>query len=482
MTTRFATEITLAGRTCLLADPAKYPGAAQKANSYRCSTGRQPGTAYLLLKRSDVDTLDKTAGLTLSFTSTDLSAAPTQTTTQTFVGLYFVEARRMLRGSEDDGNAAFLVKLQDVRRILALSGAGGAQYNVRAAGIGQKFLEATRNSSSDWTWSTMIGDLWSKLTGSLAGSVPTLPFTPHGTPEDCDFTGVSAWEALHQVLDKLQMTTVYNPTDGTFSIVSLGAAQSLTVPAAGGGTEEVTLDEYAGPFTFNAEKQTGLTVEIPETIRVWFPTWHDLFGRSWDQAWDGSWNTSRTAKYEDVATSQSGAKSGSIVDCWDDLSAEYNGDGTLQNDTDLSDRADEIAAKWLQNARITPRHKVVIGIDSAVLPGSEIREVCWRQWGGREGGSVTEWIAVAGHTRSLPRRRQGNECLQSIFNVTLSEAMGSSTTGAASFTFDDFTGGGIGHDVQDAWANAASGMKAIVAWMNNRWQFLDVYSCDAVTG
>ena len=481
MMSRFATEIKLDGRTCLLADPAKYSAAANKANSYRCPRGQRAGVAYVLLKRSDVDALDKTADLTLTITSTDLSAAPPQTTNHTFVGFTFVAARRMLRGSVGDANAAFLVELQDVRTILSLSGAGGAQYNVRAAGIGQRFLDATRNGSSDWTWSTMISDLWSKLPASLAGSVPSLPYAPQGTPEGWQFAGTSAWGALHQVLDKLQMTTIYDPTSGTFSIVSLGEPQTLTVPAAGGGTELVTLDEYAGPLTFNAERQTSLTVEIPETIRVWFNAWHELWGSRWDQTWDAAWGTTRSAAYRDVATSESGAKAGSIVECWDDLSAEYDGDGTLQNATDLGERAAEVAAKWLRNARTTPRQQVVIGIDSAVLPGSEIGEVCWRQWGGQRGGSVTEWISRPGTTRPMPRPR-GAGGVQTIFNVTLTEAMGASTAAQASFSFDNFSGGAICHDVQDAWANAASGMHALVAWMHNRWQLLDVYDCDAVTG
>ncbi|PQO39338.1 hypothetical protein C5Y96_05650 [Blastopirellula marina] len=70
-----------------------------------------------------------------------------------------------------------------------------------------------------------------------------------------------------------------------------------------------------------------------------------------------------------------------------------------------------------------------------------------------------------------------------IRNVSLTEAMGDTTAQQASFTFSNYSGGGIGHDPYNLWGNAATSMTGKVFWNAStfRWEFLDIHSCDAVT-
>lgn len=426
---RFATQVTLGDKKCLVADPAKYPKAAKKATSYRCSTGCDPGVAFVLMLKSDVDDLDKKEPHILKVTQVDKSGETPQSTDNEFKKLYFVRSERMNPGAEDDPNSALLVEMHDVRRLLRMTSAGDAQYNIRGIGIATDFLPETRDSGSDWTWQTMLDDLWDKMPSDLAGDSPDLPYTPDGKPEGWKFTGCSAWEAIHKILDKLYCTTAYDPAEGTFTFVELGKEQKLTIDE-----EEVDIDDYPGAITFNAEPMAGNSVDIPEKIRVWFPTWHDSYGANWDQAFDDDWDRERTAKSKDISTADDDAITGTIVDIWDDLSAEYDSADTLGNDSALTTRATEIKDKWLQNAKTTERHIVAIGFDSNVKPGSEIRTVLWRNWGEIANGSVTEFVTRPAMIEGMNRGGRPASHPQFLYHFTLTEDMGATTTKQASCT------------------------------------------------
>ena len=175
-----ATYATLGGKNLL--DPGVLMGHAQRldtpkdfwkrANSYRNPLGPAAGTAWVLMVREDLDQLDKNGKHDLVFIDgKDIL---------TIQELSMVKATGMNLALKDDKNAAYLVGLQDKRRLLAMSSIN-SQYNVRipapsaTSGTGL-YYTASLDSGSLWTWQTMLTDIWSNLPSGIRGTAPTLPY------------------------------------------------------------------------------------------------------------------------------------------------------------------------------------------------------------------------------------------------------------------------------------------------------------------
>src|SRR5690606_21864342 len=94
----FTTQILLDGRPALLP-------LAGYVNAYHCPRGAKAGTATVLLARADVDAIlsGQQAFHTLSFSTGGAHAA-----TLIFPGMVWVSARRLLSGTADDPQAAYL--------------------------------------------------------------------------------------------------------------------------------------------------------------------------------------------------------------------------------------------------------------------------------------------------------------------------------------------------------------------------------------
>jgi hypothetical protein len=104
--------------------------------------------------------------------------------------------------------------------------------------------------------------------------------------------------------------------------------------------------------------------------------------------------TERACHFEDVPTGATGAVAGTVVGVWDDLLAVYDETDTLSNSSELAARAAEVAAAWVQ-ANSTPRdHAILTGLRSDILPGSQVREVVWRDNGDGK-GFITEYASYA---------------------------------------------------------------------------------------
>jgi len=361
----FATEILLDNKPCLQANATKYPLARRKANSYHCPLGANPGKAWVLMKKSDVDALSKTDSLQLVFRNHDTQG----TTTNTFRGLYLIRASRILRGTPADASAAFLVELADKRCLLTMTDTGNAQYNVRSNAAPQQYISGTEG----YTWSSMAANLWGKME-SILGPFPGLPNSPHGLPENWRFIGTNAWQALHQVLESIGCTTAYNPLTESFSIVQLGSTQ----------TEWAQL---AGTITHDVETIYGTAHKLPATIRVHFPT-RQPFGQERDTEADANWSIERAAHHIDISTELGTA--GTIVHLWDDLTLAFDESDQPSNLAELQARANQRADNYVQRLQTPKQHKLLVGIDTSVLPGGEVRQILWRHWGESLGGTITE--------------------------------------------------------------------------------------------
>lgn len=355
-----------------------------RANSFTCPRGKRAGVAWLLMLRSDVDALDTTAAHTLSWSD--------GTHTLSVPSLYIDRTYTLNRALRSDPNALVLVRALDRRAFLMMSDID-AQYNVRnpapqaTSGVSLYYSES-RNSGALWTWQTMLDDIWSNLPASFAGLAPTLPApAPHGSPEGFRFIGVSAWDALFVVLDKLRLSLVYNCLDGSFDYADPGAAQSGLAAA------KQALSN-AGCVIFDFDNSPILSTAIPETIRVYFWRREQFHGIEEDTVEFLNWEMTPASSVDWTVTAVA-TQPDTILPVWDDSPLLVDTGGLIPNGADLIDRAEYIGAQietQLTNGD-TPQKLVYAGIitDSRILPGNEVAEIRWSDSGdGR--GMITELI------------------------------------------------------------------------------------------
>ena len=356
-----------------------------KANSYTNPLGKEPGNLWLLMRRKDVYEMDATGTYSLTIVDTPNDQ------TVTAPGFSIVKAYSVVLAEAETDDAVYLVHAQDARGDMAYTSIN-EQYNVRhpapnAFSGATLYYPESLNSGSIWTWQTMISDIWTNLPDS-AGAAPTLPYTPHGTPEGFRFIGVSAWDALHVVLEKINCTTKYEPIGGAITIIRLGETSS---------TLAQTFVDLKPRLMYDADPLAGFFASsMPETIEVFFRRKDEYYGTESDTPRTGNWEMT-PAYSKTVATGVSGAAAGSIFPVWDDLPALWSSTtGTWSNSATMDARAAEVASNL--EDRIRREHeriaRIYSGIVTSVTPSAEVSEVKWRHYGdsraGTEVGTVTE--------------------------------------------------------------------------------------------
>src|SRR5207253_2170133 len=90
------------------------------------------------------------------------------------------------------------------RRVLLPRVSLDRAYNLRNQD-GSGFFAATTNGGTPWTWADLFADLTADV-----GAI-TLPYTPDGTPENRNFYGKSAWDAVNAVLADLACAARWDP-------------------------------------------------------------------------------------------------------------------------------------------------------------------------------------------------------------------------------------------------------------------------------
>lgn len=361
--------LRLNGSPCVVPDPKRYPKAAELANSYRNPRGPEPGRAYCLmlwgyLRQFTVDT-----SFTLEFSYGETASVG---------GLRMLRADRLLPGGSADDNALYLVELEDVRGLWKRFTSLNRQYNVRkpvatyTSTTATEFYDATLNAGSLWTWQTMLNDMWQFLPGG--GTMPTLPGTPDPSPQNWRFIGVSAWDAFHAILNKLNWTTIYNPLTAAWTIIDLGTATQSGLSA---------IEQQYRYDLLDTESYESVGLRVPRTIRVFFHAYQLNNGEQWQEI---------PATTRDVLTGVTGAASGTILPIWDDLPALYSVSGSLSNAAALTTRAAERTAHLALQLQQARGRRVYSGIAKNFLPGTEIREVTWKSCGR---GPMTEVVKGA---------------------------------------------------------------------------------------
>lgn len=288
-----------------------------RTNSYRCPAGEEPGTAHLLIRQRDFDTLDPAADYDLACGEADRSL--------TVTALTLVRVDRVLPAADADDDAVLWVRASDRRLHLARK-ATDRRFNLRdAAGVR---LSGTTNGGTDWTWLAAVKTLWETDLG-----LPTLialPFAPDGVPEGFDFSGGHAWAALHELLRRLACTTVFDPATGLFTIKRIGEADAAAVA-------EIA---WHAPVRVWDARAVGLA-DATDPPRAWKPEKVRVrFGRRPGPADGGS-----PVYLVEVATTGTGSVAGTTVTIDDDLPA-MGATGTPSNSAALATRAAERATDW----------------------------------------------------------------------------------------------------------------------------------------
>lgn len=366
--------VTFGGQRCIVPDPWAWPACAWKANSYTCPTGRQHGTAWVLLERRAVTALYPNAAakknpqiLTFFDTAQGVQVA--------IPGLYLSRCHKVTQSAPNAAGALYLLELVDVRWHAAKFSYIDLLANLRkncfvpeSPTDADLYHADSLNAGAAWTWQALIGEIWSQLPAGL-GPLPTLPTTlPAEDPDNIRLVGASAWDALHDVLEKLGWTTAMDPTGPTIKIVEVGAVQPGLQAA-----------ENAIRFHLHdSDPLEGDVCVIPATVRVYFRRRVSLATTADDLLLSG-WHA------VDSATGVAGALTGTVVSVWDDMTADFAaGGGGPTNNTELSARATEIRTAWVK-AQQDRKGTTYGGVVKTVLPGEQISEVCWHQFSAEEG-------------------------------------------------------------------------------------------------
>jgi len=365
----------------------------QRANSYSCPLGPEPGSAWLLMLRSELDKLDNNASHELKWVDGKRVL--------TIPSLAIVKSSTMNLSLAGDNGAARLVEFQDRRRVLKKFSSINTQYNVRipapstTSGAGLYYTDSI-DTSVVWTWQTMLDDIWSNLPG--ADSAPTLPYTPDGTPEGFRFIGENAWGALHEVLTKINCTTAYDPIQDSYSYVRLGTTQAGLAASLTSLKNRLMYDYDPG--------QDYQLANMPETVRVFFHRRELYHGIERDTPDASNWEMEPVVS-KDRATGVTGPSSGTVLVVRDDLPAEFDDTGANSNSAALQTRADEIGDNVRDRIDVSDERlrRMHSGLVTDILPGSEITEVIWRDYGD-ETGLVTEVIRRPPEALIVPTARQ----------------------------------------------------------------------------
>jgi hypothetical protein len=337
-----------------------------KVNVYRTSLGLEPGTAKLLMSQRDLEQLVRSGDIDRSHT---LEFSQGKSPPVKLKDLYVDGYRRIYPAAEDDLASAVMVNLVDKRGILKRIPVD-KRYNVYECPCGE-VLSTTKNgtgsgsgsgsgsSGSLWTWSAMVADLWAA--SSSLGMFPGLPFTPHGTPSNFVFEGMTLFEALTHVFTRLSVAPFYDPILGTWQIFRLGNTSDITR-----ATQAVAAWTRAGLKVWDDFPVESTIAHIPEKARVTFrkqPLPTD--GTSWEYHLDVAPTTALTGT----------AESGTVAILWDDLPAIYCSAGepsaSLANSSDLTARAAERATDYyrLQQRVLEPSLQAFKGVRTDSLLG-----------------------------------------------------------------------------------------------------------------
>lgn len=389
----------------------------QRANSYTCPLGAEPGVAWLLMKRRDLDALDPTAFHELKWTEEGIEKGKAFKRTLTIPSLLIVKSYTINLALAGDKKAARLVEFRDRRHLFRMSSIN-KQYNVRipapsttsgADRYYQESLLASNGSFVLWTWQTILDDLFDQLPdpGELQAVIgnPVLAFSPEEPPEGFRFIGENAWDAIDVVLKKIHGAAQYDPvTDAVNEYIDTAASQPGFLETVDGLSHRLMYDYDADDPT-----RDYTLAKFPETVRVFFNRRELYHGIEKDTVQIGNWEMEPVVS-KDFATGITGVHSGSVLRVWDDLLAEFDSGGVNFNSGALQVRANAVGGNIKNTFTFDRMRRMFSGLvfesppiegmeelgPGPFVTGSQVSEITWRDYGD-ETGLVTEIKHLSKH-------------------------------------------------------------------------------------
>lgn len=362
--------------------------ALSRTNSFYVPTGRYPSRGWILLARSDYNRLDTySTALQLNIgniTQPGGASVNTSVNVGTLKNLSIVQAQCVTRGLASDPSAIYLVELTDGRGILAnqwFQFPITSAYNIRSPAYPQTFHPGSMNGGAGgttWTWSTMIGDIWTSM-APLLGTYPGLPASAgvSGTPEGFWFIGKPALPVLCEILDHLGLTIACDLTSATspFTIVDDGASDPV-------------FTALQTRFLTNLEDDqewidTGAG-RVPKTVKVLFKRRNSIYGTEETVRYDSPYQWDMASFYSVSITAPATFSSASGTHyIWSDFTVRYD-----QDSNPLSD--DVATAATISAERVGQYFDKIYSRTSGymsqtyagALPfttGSQVDGVCWYQ-------------------------------------------------------------------------------------------------------
>lgn len=356
------------------------------ANSLYVPLGRAPARGWILLTREDYDSV-RGYGTDYHLEVDQFDAAAPKLS---FGSLAIVQARCVTTGVLGDPDAVYLVELTDRRGVLKnqwFQFPLNAYFNVLSPAYPTQFYELSMNGGTvPWSWSTMVGSIWTDMVDFL-GTFPGLPSSPVSLPTNWNFPGVSAWDALCDILDHLGMGVSCNLTSSTpYSIVSLGASDAVF---------DALVARYAGRIEDDLEWIDTGAGRVPGTVTVNFHRVNQYYGTEETVRRDSSdWATNAVYSVSISAPAAFAEAVGKHV-LWDDFPVRYDNDGNPLG-------ADAASAAVIAAERVQQYFDLIYSRTSGyldrtytgVLPfyaGSQVDGVCWRQdFSTKRAGWVTQ--------------------------------------------------------------------------------------------
>lgn len=416
----------------------------RRANSYTCKVGGEPGMAYVLMQREELEKLDSRQPLDFKLGIAGKSV--------TFKKLAFLQAQSLLPLGTQNPGSLYLVTLTDVRHFLKRTTIN-ARYNIRSTCSASAWCDGTIDASTSqpYTFLKILELIWSQFSsfgGFFAFSTwdatkvhgtPNLPTKP---PENLRFEGISAWDALEQVCQQCGFFIRYDPLIGDVRIMKIGLASDPAPAADGdytegfGGAIKVINSNAAKrqkfPLTPNATARSAKdklnedaevfvgSPLIPAQVVVVFPTNDASCGEFCEIDQNHGWYYSKTVTVARVKTlfdaelADSGngitadsyafldqSISGTSVNLNSTYYARFDaaGDATPNNASDLTTVAEQMAKDYYRTLGYQASGRSVFGGIKEVIPGPTISEVIWREWGDGLKTEFARWPMPVG----LPR-------------------------------------------------------------------------------